>query len=135
MRETNHRNNGHQTNDKPKIYNKLQIQLQIQLQQTPHPQQARQSKHEIFKRWDVCYGAIRCNRRRRVRWEQRATTGKERKLTTTGKLVGRMRSVAMYSTSSGKDNDKNKGRGEQVTENYLPGAELTTKEKTLDNTT
>ena len=82
-----------------------------------------------------CWGVIRCNRRRRVRWEQRATTGKERKLTTTGKLVGRMRSVAMYSTSSGKDNDKNKGRGEQVTENYLPGAELTTKEKTLDNTT
>ena len=122
MRETSHRNNGHQTNDKQKIYNKLQIQLQIQLQQTPHPQQARQSKHEIFKRWDVCYGAIRCNRRRRVRWEQRATTGKARKQTTTGKLDGRMRSVAMYSTSSSKNNDNNTGRGEQVTGHYLPGA-------------
>ena len=55
---------------------------------------------------------------------------------TTGKLDGRMRSVAMYSTSSGKNNDKNTGRGEQVTENYLPGAKINyEKEKTLDKTT
>ena len=72
--------------------------------------------------WGVCYDAIRCNRRRRVRWEQRATTGKERKLTTTGKLVGRMRSVAMYSTSSGNNNDKKTGLGEQATGHYFPGA-------------
>ena len=61
--------------------------------------------------------------RRRVRWEQEATAGKVRKQTITGKLDGRMRSVAMYSTSSGKNNDKNTGRGEeQVTEHYLSGA-------------
>ena len=43
---------------------------------------------------------------------------------TTGKLDGQMRSVAMYSTSSGKNNDKNIGPGEQVTEHYLPGARI-----------
>ena len=79
-------------------------------------------KIKIVLRVLCLLGVIRCNRRRRVRWEQRATTGKERKLTTTGKLVGRMRSVAMYSTSSSKNNDNNTGRGEQVTGHYLPGA-------------
>jgi hypothetical protein len=33
-----------------------------------------------------------------------------------------MKSVAEYGTSSGKDKDKNTGRGEQVTEHSLSGA-------------
>ena len=39
----------------------------------------------------------------------------------------------MYNTSSGKNNDKNTGRGEQVTGHHLPGAGNNYERKTLDN--